>query len=121
MTMHDDDTAPLARAYAHLERHRRTGAGRSPGPRASAAELRARFDGVLPEVSRDPVEVIDALVAAAEPALVGNTAGSFFGWVMGASCGVGVAADMLTAAWGQNAAIYRTAPAAVIAEEDAAR
>jgi glutamate/tyrosine decarboxylase-like PLP-dependent enzyme len=51
------------------------------------------------------------------PGLVGNTAPDFFGWVMGASHPVGVAADWLTSDWGQNAAIYATSPAAAIAEE----
>ena len=39
---------------------------------------------------------------------------------MGGSHLAGVAADWLTSAWGQNAAIYQTAPAAAIAEETAA-
>ncbi len=36
---------------------------------------------------------------------------------MGSSHPVGVAADWLTSAWGQNPAVYQTAPAAAIAEE----
>jgi glutamate/tyrosine decarboxylase-like PLP-dependent enzyme len=40
---------------------------------------------------------------------------------MGGSHPVGVAADWLASAWGQNAGIYQTAPAAAVAEEAAAR
>jgi len=92
-----------------------------PGPKATASELRKLFDIGLPEEGRDDLEVIDRLAAAARPGLVGNTGPGFFGWVMGGSHPVGVAADWLAAAWGQNAAIYGTSPAAAVAEEVVAR
>ena len=44
----------------------------------------------------------------------------FFGWVIGASHPVGVAADWITFAWGQNAGTVAT-PAAAAAEAVAAR
>ena len=40
----------------------------------------------------------------------------FHGWVMGSSHPVGVAADWLAAAWGQNAAMAASSPAAAAAE-----
>jgi glutamate/tyrosine decarboxylase-like PLP-dependent enzyme len=40
---------------------------------------------------------------------------------MGSSHPAGVAADWLTSAWGQNAAIYHTSPAAAVAEEVSAK
>ena len=86
-------------------------------PTASAEELRRAFCVPLADDGCDPEEVIDGLIAAAEPGLVGNTAPGFFAWVMGGSAPVGVAADWLTSVWGQNAAIYQTSPAAAIAEE----
>lgn len=92
-----------------------------PRALASAAALRAAFDVPLAEHGRDPLEVIDALADAAEPGLMGNTGSNFFGWVMGASSPVGMAADVLTAVWGQNAAIYQTSPAAAVAEEAVGR
>ncbi|MEO0883321.1 MAG: pyridoxal-dependent decarboxylase [Pseudomonadota bacterium] len=67
-----------------------------------------------------PIEgdtVIKQLTDAVEPGLVRNTDPGFFAWVMGASDPVGVAADWLTSIWGQNSAIYQTAPASAIAEE----
>lgn len=95
---------------------------RSRSPRASdsAGKLRQRFDIDLSDAGRDSTEVINDLISAAEGGLVGNTGPDFYGWVMGSSCKVGVAADILTSAWGQNAAIYQTAPSAAIAEEVAA-
>ncbi len=105
----------LERAAAHgaAFRSRR----RPIHPAADVAALRRSFCVPLAQARRDGAEVIDALIAAAEPGLVGNTDGHFFAWVMGGSHPVGVAADWLTSVWGQNAAIYQTAPAAAVAEE----
>ena len=89
----------------------------SPHPKAEASVLRALFDTGLPEDGRGADEVLDQLADAAEQGLVGSTGDAFFGWVMGASHPIGIAADWLTSAWGQNSAIYQTAPAAAIAEE----
>jgi glutamate/tyrosine decarboxylase-like PLP-dependent enzyme len=102
-------------------------AWREDGPKVPAAppattqELRALFDIGLPDEGRDGAEIIDNLIAAGSKGLVPNTHPNFFAWVMGASHPIGVAADILTSAWGQNAGIYRTAPAAAIAEEIAAK
>ena len=86
-------------------------------PSATTESLRAAFCLPLPETGEDPSKVIDDLIGATEPGLVGNTDPNFFAWVMGASDITGVAADWLTSIWGQNAAIFQTAPAAAIAEE----
>lgn len=105
----------LVRAAAYATAFR--GRPRPLDATEDAEALRRRFCLPTPEVGADPATVIDDLIAAAEPGLVGNTLPSFFGWVMGASDTTGVAADWLTSVWGQNAAIYQTAPAAAIAEE----
>lgn len=91
-----------------------------PRPTLPLADLRAAFDVGLPDEGRDPVEIIEALSAAAEPGLIGITSPHFFGWVMGASHPVGTAAEFLTAAWGQNAAVFQCSPSAAVAEEVAA-
>jgi len=83
----------------------------------TAEELRKRFCLRTPETGRDGAEVIQDLIAAAEPGLVANTDPNFFAWVMGGSDTTGVAADWLTSIWGQNSAIFQTSPAAAIAEE----
>jgi glutamate/tyrosine decarboxylase-like PLP-dependent enzyme len=88
---------------------------------AGLEELRAGFDTGLPDIGRPSNQVIDDLVRAAGPGLVGNTQPGFHGWVMGSSHPAGVAADWLTSAWGQNAAIYHTSPAAAVAEEISAK
>ncbi|MGZ8265156.1 MAG: pyridoxal phosphate-dependent decarboxylase family protein [Burkholderiales bacterium] len=111
------DALDRAAAYGHVFRE----APRPVHPTADAAELRRLFDVGLRDEGRDPVAVIDDLIAAAEPGLVGNTDPHFFAWVMGSSHPAGVAADWLTSVWGQNAGIFQTSPAAAIAEEVAAQ
>lgn len=112
---HQEALAPLAYAAERAIHYRSQ--QRPLHPTATTLDLRNAFCVDLPEEPRSGVSVIDDLIAAAEPGLVGNTDGNFFAWVMGGSAPVGVAADWLTSAWGQNAAIYQTAPAAAVAEE----
>jgi glutamate/tyrosine decarboxylase-like PLP-dependent enzyme len=87
--------------------------------RASATvdELRARLDGPLPVGSSDPARVIDELVAAAEPGVVGTPAARYFGFVIGGAVPAALAADWLTATWDQNAGLYVGGPSASVVEE----
>jgi glutamate/tyrosine decarboxylase-like PLP-dependent enzyme len=107
--------AALERAadYGLYFRHR----ARPLHPTASTEDLRKAFCTPLPQDPTPGAEVIERLIAAAEPGLVGNTDPNFYAWVMGGSDETGVAADWLTSIWGQNAAIFQTSPAAAIAEE----
>ena len=109
------------RAADHASAFRDLVADRAPRPAISAAVLQARFDGPTPEVGQHPLAVLDALQSAAEPGLTAAAGPRFFGWVIGASDPLGVAADMLTSAWGQNAGTYACSPAAAMAEKVAAR
>ncbi len=81
----------------------------------------ADFDAPLPEAPQDAIEVIDELVLKAERGLQMATGPRFFGWVIGGSHPLGVAADWLTGAWGQNAGNHHAAPAAAAVETVAAR
>ena len=110
------DADLLTRALDHAIRFRQGLPDRPPRPTASAASLRAAFGGPTPEAGENPRAVIDALAAAAEPGLSGSAGSRFFGWVIGGSHPAGVAADILTSAWGQNAGLYAAAPAAAVAE-----
>jgi glutamate/tyrosine decarboxylase-like PLP-dependent enzyme len=109
------------RAVGHASRFHDGLGERPPWPAIAPTELQAQFDGPTPEAGEHPEMVIDALSNAAEPGLTGTAGPRFFGWVIGASEPVGVAADMLTSARGQNAATYSMAPAAAMAEKVAAR
>lgn len=121
MTSQNEFRAAATRALEKAVAWREDGPKLPAIPTATTEELRTLFDIGLPEEGRDGVAVIDALAAAAEKGLVPNSHPNFYAWVQGSSHPVGVAADYLTSAWGQNAGIYQTAPAAAVAEEVAAK
>ena len=81
----------------------------------------AAFSEPLPTVGSQMLDVITQLADGAEPGLHATTGPRFFGWVIGGSHPVGVAADFLTSAWGQNAGNHTAAPAASAIETVAAR
>src|SRR4051794_12398068 len=86
-------------------------------PTASDRELRGALEGPLPELPTDPRAVIEALAAAADPGLVAEPGGRYFGFVIGGAVPASIAADWLTSAWDQNAGLYVGGPSAAIAEE----
>ena len=111
---------PLATAAAHAIAYRRRVLAEGGGTPVPYAEMAIAFDAPLPEAGRDGADTIDALAILAEPGLHATTGSGFFGWVIGASHPVGVAADWLTSAWGQNAGNHTASPAAAAAETTAA-
>ena len=84
---------------------------------ATRADILAHIDQHLPEVGEPPEEALRALIAGVEPGLVHNANPRYFGFVVGGSTPVSIAADWLTSAWNQNAQVYLTSPAAAIVEE----
>ena len=86
-------------------------------PSATPEELRAALGGPLPDESVDAEQVIEELVATAEPGVVAMPSGRYFGFVIGGAVPVSVAADWLTTAWDQNAGLYVGGPSAAVAEE----
>ena len=90
---------------------------RSIRPRATVDELRAALGGPLPEAPSDPLDVIEALAAAAEPGVVGIPSGRYFGFVIGGSLPAALAADWLTSVWDQNAGLVIGGPSAAVTEQ----
>jgi glutamate/tyrosine decarboxylase-like PLP-dependent enzyme len=80
-------------------------------------ELRGRLAKPFPEAGLDPGQVIRDLVIDAEDGILGSGNARFFGWVIGGTLPVALAADWLTSTWDQNAASNATAPSEAIVEE----
>ncbi|WP_018181886.1 pyridoxal phosphate-dependent decarboxylase family protein [Kaistia granuli] len=119
--MDDSDRDLFARAAAHALAFRKRLASRLQRPEHGYAEALADFAGPLPEAGADGRAILDDLVDRATPGLHAMAGTRFFGWVIGSSHPVGVAADWMTAAWGQNAGNHAAAPAAAACESVAAQ
>src|SRR4030095_11603856 len=87
------------------------------GPTATLSTLRGRLDKALTAEGIAAEQVIADLVHDVEGGILGSAGGRFFGWVVGSSLPAALAADWMTAAWDQNAALYACAPAAAVVEE----
>ncbi len=85
--------------------------------RAQLAELKARFEGPLPEVGTAPEDVVSFLVTGTKDGLLGSAGGQFFAWVIGGGLDSALAADWLVSTWDQNAALYGCGPVTAVIEE----
>jgi len=103
----------LDHALFHLDNQDRLPAGAT----ADLGLLRKQLRKELTDAGMDPGEVVAELVHDVEGGILGSAGGRFFGWVVGGALPAALAADWLTAAWDQNAAMYTCGPAAAIVEE----
>lgn len=117
--MSDDVDALFARAAEVAAEYRRTVGDLPVTAPATLDELRAAFAVPLPDGSLPAGQVLDELVATATPGLVHTAGGRFFGFVIGGSFPMGVAADMVVAGWDQCAYNGVLTPAGQAAEEAA--
>lgn len=90
---------------------------RKPYPSSKAMGRLHELDQPLQDESVDPFEVLEILDTLGSPATVASTAGRYFGFVIGGSLPVACAANILAAAWDQNAALYVTSPIGSFLEE----
>jgi len=110
----------LDRAYQQARAFLSALPDRPVGRPVDVRRLRSALARDLPDRGADPVHVIDHLVQATDPGLVASAGPRYFGFVIGGSFPVTVAADWLTSAWDQNAGLYVSSPAAAVVEEVAA-
>ncbi|HEY2776733.1 MAG TPA: pyridoxal-dependent decarboxylase [Gaiellaceae bacterium] len=88
-------------------------------PRATVAELHAALSSPLPEQGLPARTVIAELAAAADPGIVAEASGRYFGFVVGGAVPASIAADWLTSTWDQNAGLFVLGPSASIVEQAA--
>ena len=87
------------------------------GATVDVETLRRRLHKPLDHAGLPPEQVVTELVNDVAGGLLASAGGRFFGWVIGGSLPAALAADWLTSAWDQNAALYATSPAAAVVEE----
>ena len=86
-------------------------------PRLGLEEIKDRLGRALPESGEPPTEVIERLAEGAEPGLIAIGSPRFYGWVIGGTQPVALAADWLVSTWDQNTALRAISPGAVAVEE----
>jgi glutamate/tyrosine decarboxylase-like PLP-dependent enzyme len=91
----------------------------APTPEA-VARLR-EFDEALPERRGDPHETLRRLDEIGSPATTAMAGRRFFGFVIGGSLPVTLAANWLAGAWDQNTGLYRPTPGTAHLEQVALR
>jgi glutamate/tyrosine decarboxylase-like PLP-dependent enzyme len=90
---------------------------RGVAPGAQAVAGLERFREPLPDGPADPEEVLRLLDEVGSPATIATAGRRFFGFVIGGSLPVTLAANWLAGAWDQNSALYHVTPATALLEE----
>ncbi len=89
-----------------------------PIPAASDIDtVKTAIGRELPRAGMPAEAVIEQLAEAVEPGLMASQSSRFFGWVMGGTYPVALAADWLVSAWDQNAGMRDATPGVIAAEE----
>ena len=90
---------------------------RTVAPSSKDVAQLERLGGALPEGPCDPAEVLALLDDVGSPATVATTGGRYFGFVIGGTLPAPLAANWLSCAWDQNAAMQIMSPVAAKAED----
>lgn len=114
--MTDDSVDVLKEAFQLAQKYQSELPNRACRPEKTYHEMRDLFSESLPEVGFNDCETIRLLGTAGDQGLMQMRHPRFFGWVIGASHPVGIAADWLATAWGQNSGYYASSTAAALEE-----
>lgn len=106
-----------ARAITYLE----TLDARAVAPSPAAVAALTGFDEPLPDDPSDGAAILRQLDELGSPGTMAMAGRRFFGFVIGGSLPVTVAANWLATAWDQNAALYRATPGVAFIEQVALR
>ena len=101
----------LTAAFEHAIAYRQGIPDRPVPPRIGLDEAVARFRIPLTEEGQREEDVIAEIIRDADDGLSQMCSGNYYGFVLGGSHPVGVAADMMVSAWGQNCGSSYETPA----------
>ena len=110
----------LEEAFNQAINYRSELSDRQCAPVRTYHQMRDLFTEPLPENGSEGRSVIRQLAEMGDLGLMQMAHPRFFGWVLGGSHPVGVAADWLASAWGQNCGYHTPTPTASAVEEVAA-
>ena len=111
------DDALLRRVHDHAVAYLQSMPERHVGATATRDELLAALRTSLSDHGDDPAAVLDALASQGERGTMASAGPRYFGFVIGGSLPVALAADWLTSAWDQNPRIYPTSPVMSVVED----
>lgn len=117
--MSDDLLSLFTRAAEVAAGHRASVADRPVQPEIDVEALARGFGGALPATPTRSREVVERLVAAAEPGLMGTVGPRYFGFVTGGASPASSSADILAVGWDQCAYNVALSPASAAAERAA--
>ncbi|MFZ2491006.1 MAG: aminotransferase class V-fold PLP-dependent enzyme [Thermoanaerobaculia bacterium] len=117
----DQTAALLAAARDEAQRFLESLPSRPVRAEASLEELRESLSIPLPDGPTDPLEAFRAFARTMDRGIVASAGPRYFGFVIGGTLPVSIAADWMVSTWDQNPGLYATSPATSVAEETAAR